>query len=502
MTCLHFVSLEDRNSDRSFDNEVKSLLYQNNANWQWSIDEVQFNKLRSLKLKRKIRSDKRITILNLSNELDRLDTSRNWGIVILHNGFSLAKNFVDVVEEIKLTKSFDLLYSDIQLIDEDNKNLGIWRRPRNCTERLMHHNYVSGALVIQEGIFSRVRAGGISALNEIENRAICDVLLSEGTFQHVIEPITRARRDIVMEQMDAPSQQWLEETSKVATGKKLNFVSVQGPTGNWVKRRTAKEKFSVSIVIPTRGDKKIVWGIETDLLENVVGSLFQRTDNNEFEVIVVHDVNNAYYEHADSLAHYGNRVRLVPYVKPFNFADKCNLGALQSSAQVVVFLNDDVEVIDPWWLDHLLGYLESDEVGAVGPVLLLENGMVQSAGHVNEPFPANYFSGKPLGFRDFPEALDIPCEVSGLTAACLAIRRELFDEVGGFCEALPNNFNDVDLCSKIQHSGRSLIWTPLAKLYHFESVTRVATVTQEEVQFIRDRWGRTFETDPYRSRIE
>jgi GT2 family glycosyltransferase len=255
-------------------------------------------------------------------------------------------------------------------------------------------------------------------------------------------------------------------------------------------------------VIPTRGDKKIIWGIETDLIENVVRSLFQRTDNEEFEVIVVHDVNKAFDEHIDSLAHYGDRVKLVPYEKPFNFSDKCNVGAVHSSAQVVVFLNDDIEVIDPWWLDHLVGYLESGDVGAVGPVLLLDNGMIQTAGHVNQPLPANYYAGRPLGVRDFPEPLDIPCEVSGLTAACLALRREVFDEVGGFCEALPNNFNDVDLCLKIQQSGRSLIWTPLARLYHFESVTRVGAVTQGEIQFIQDRWGRTFEPDRCRSRIE
>jgi hypothetical protein len=135
-------------------------------------------------------------------------------------------------------------------------------------------------------------------------------------------------------------------------------------------------------------------------------------------------------------------------------------------------------------------------------VLLLDNGMVQTAGHVNQPLPANYYSGKPFGVKSFPEPLDIPCEVSGLTAACLAVRREVFDEVGGFCEDLPNNFNDVDFCLKIQQTGRSLIWTPLARLYHFETTTRVTTVTEEETQFIKDRWGRTFGVDLYRSRID
>jgi hypothetical protein len=502
MECLHLVSLEDENIDYSFNNVAKSVLLQKDTNWQWTIEEKLFKKLKPSNLKRKIRADKRIAIVNLSNNIENIDISKNWGIVFLRPGFLIATNFIEVIEEQQLEESFDLLYTDIQLLNAENRHDGIWRRPQNCAERLLHHNYVSGALVLQKFVIENLIAHGDTPLDEIEAKAICEVMVEEGTLRHIADPIVQVRREIVAEQMHAGSQQWLEETSKIAVKKQYGFVSALGPTGNWVMRRLPKEKVSISIVIPTRGDKKIIWGIETDLIENVVRSLFQRTDNEEFEVIVVHDVNEAFDEHSDSLAQYGDRVRLVPYEKPFNFSDKCNVGAVHSSAHVVVFLNDDIEVIDPWWLDHLVGYLESGDVGAVGPVLLLDNGMIQTAGHVNQPLPANYYAGRPLGVKDFPEPLDIPCEVSGLTAACLALRREVFDEVGGFCEALPNNFNDVDLCLKIQQSGRSLIWTPLARLYHFESVTRVGAVVEEEIQFIQDRWGRTFEPDRCRSRIE
>ena len=502
MSCLHIVSLEDEDIDYSFDNVAKSVLLQTNINWQWTVDEKLFKKLTRSNLKRKIRTDKRITITNLSNNIEKLNLSKNWGIVFLRPGFSIASNFIEVIEEQQLEECFDLLYTDFQLLNAENGHDGIWRKPQNCIERLLHHNYVSGALVLQKSVIESIIAQGVTALNEIESKAICAVIAEEGNFHHIPDPIVHVRREIVAEQMHTGSQQWLEETAKVAVKKRHGFVSAQGPTGNWVMRRLPKEKVSVSIVIPTRGDKKIIWGIETDLIENAIRSLFQRTDNEEFEVIVVHDVNESFDEHSDSLAQYGDRVRLIPYEKPFNFSDKCNVGAVHSSAHIVVFLNDDIEVIDPWWLDHLVGYLESGDVGAVGPVLLLDNGMIQTAGHVNQPLPANYYAGRPLGVKEFPEPLDVPCEVTGLTAACLAVRREVFDEVGGFCEALPNNFNDVDLCLKIQQSGRALIWTPLARLYHFESVTRVGAVLQEEIQFIQDRWGRTFEPDCCRSRIE
>jgi len=502
MPCLHFVSLDSGNTEYSFIDLAESVLQQKNRNWQWTIEANLFQRLEDSDLKRKLTADKRIEVVDLSSGIETIDLTENWAITFLHLGFSLSNNFVDLVERHQKNSSFDLLYTDLQLISAEKKNVGIWRRPHQCFERLLHQNYVSGVLVIQKNIIERVRDQGFTALSEIENRAICDVVSENGTVRHVFEPVVSANRKCVAELMLTNSPDWLESASFAAVQKQQGFVKALGPTGNWVMRRMPKEKVSISIVIPTRGDKKRIWGIETDLIENVVKSLFDKTSTEDFEVVIVHDVNASYNEHVKSLGHYGKRVKIVPYEKPFNFSEKCNVGVLHSSAKVVVFLNDDIEIIDSWWLDHLVGYLESSEVGAVGPVLLLDNGMVQTAGHVNQPLPANYYSGKPFGVKSFPEPLDIPCEVSGLTAACLAVRREVFDEVGGFCEDLPNNFNDVDFCLKIQETGRSLIWTPLARLYHFETTTRETTVTEEETQFIKDRWGRTFGVDLYRSRID
>ena len=502
MQKLRIVSLETGSEKFAFSSTAQSVLNLKSNNWQWIIEDSLIKRIENVALKGKILADQRISVVGSTADVQILDLADSWGVVFLHPGFQLAADFVTEIEKHKSDFDFELLYSDVQLLDVENRKIGIWRRPHNCFERLLHHNYVSGAAVVSKEVVEQVCSEGAKSLYEIEYQSICSVMARKGSVRHVFEPLVSAQRQLVAQDMLQPTSSWLEQVTKSASSLGQGFVLAPGPTGNWGMRRLPKEKVSISIVIPTRGDKKRIWGIETDLIENVVQSLFQKTTNEEFEVIVVHDVNTAYGEHARSLAQYGNRIKMVPYEKPFNFADKCNVGALSSSAHLVVFLNDDIEVIDPWWLDHLVGYLESPEVGAVGPVLLLDNGMVQSAGHVNQPLPANYHSGKPFGVKSFPEPLDIPCEVSGLTAACVAVRREVFDEVGGFCEDLPNNFNDVDFCLKIQETGRSLIWTPLARLYHFETTTRVTTVTEEETQFIKDRWGRTFGVDLYRSRID
>jgi O-antigen biosynthesis protein len=502
MQKILFLSAGQSANGASFSDTARSVLEQRSGNWKWIIEEQTFNQLNDDLLIKKLKAHASVVVLNSKSPMGNLNMSDSSAVCFLHPGFSLVPHFINEIDNHSASDDFDLLYTDLQLLNDDGDQEQIWRRPHSCLERLLHHNYLSGALVVKKHVFERVFAGGESELSEVELMAICDVMVTGGVIRHVFEPLVKNKRHNIVKLMSKSSPQWLHETTKMISSKGLGFVHAPGPTGKTTIRRLPKEKVSVSIVIPTRGDKKRIWGIETDLIENVVQSLFQKTTNDEFEVIVVHDNNAAYEEHAQSLAQYGNRIKMVCYDKPFNFADKCNVGALSSSAHVLVFLNDDIEVIDPWWLDHLVGYLESSEVGAVGPVLLLDNGMVQSAGHVNQPLPANYHSGKPFGVKSFPEPLDIPCEVSGLTAACVAVRREVFDEVGGFCEDLPNNFNDVDFCLKIQETGRSLIWTPLARLYHFETTTRVTTVTEEETQFIKDRWGRTFGVDLYRSRID
>ena len=502
MKNLHFVSYENGSGENFFAESLKALLAQKNKSWRWTIEEKLITGLGDSALRKKLVKDKRVSVVKGAGFTECLVDLDTWGVVFLRPGFQLVVDFISEVEKHKSDSNFDLLYSDVQLLDSENQYRGIWRRPHKCNEHLLHRNYVSGAVVVSREVIEKISLKDLTTLREIEYQSICEVLVNRGVIRHVFKPIVCAQRQLVSQDMLEPDALWLETAAKAANKMGQGFVIAQGPTKNWAIRRLPKERVSISIVIPTRGDKKRIWGIETDLIENVVTSLFCRTANNEFEVIVVHDVNSSYSEHEHSLARFGKRVRQVPYEKTFNFAEKCNIGALHSSAHVVVFLNDDIEVIDPWWLDHLVGYLESPEVGAVGPMLLLDSGMVQSAGHVNEPRAANYFSGRRIGVSSFPEPLDVPCEVSGLTAACIAMRREVFDEVGGFCEELPNNFNDVDLCSKIEHIGLALVWTPLARLYHFESTTRVNTVTDEENQFIENRWGRTFGPDLYRSRID
>ena len=171
----------------------------------------------------------------------------------------------------------------------------------------------------------------------------------------------------------------------------------------------------------------------------------------------------------------------MPYDKPFNFADKVNRGVVASSGDVVILLNDDTQVISDDWIETLLGHLQEPDVGMVGPMLLFADGRIQSAGHYNNPTVMHLASGVrgdatgPIGI------LTIASERTGVTAACAALRRATYDEVGGLSLEFPNSFNDVDLAFKLLLRGLRVIWTPFAQLYHFESLSRDPAVSTEEV---------------------
>jgi GT2 family glycosyltransferase len=263
-----------------------------------------------------------------------------------------------------------------------------------------------------------------------------------------------------------------------------------------VRRRRPLPK--VSVVIPTRGSRGRAWGIERTMVLDAVRGVVETAGDEDLEIVVVADTATpagVLVELADIA---GERLRVVEWDRPFDFSAKCNLGASVASGEVLLFLNDDVEVITPDWLHTLVGFLREPDVGAAGCHLLFEDGRLQHAGHVLIGGNPGHlmFGGNPTSERN-RMAMWLDREVAGVTAACLAIRADVFAEVGGFSPVFPNNYNDVDLCAKLRHAGYRIVVTPHARLYHFESVSRDPTVTDHELANLRSRWWSDLHRDPY-----
>ncbi|WP_394769518.1 glycosyltransferase [Lacisediminihabitans sp.] len=254
----------------------------------------------------------------------------------------------------------------------------------------------------------------------------------------------------------------------------------------------------VSIVIPTRGGRATIRGAENVLVVDAVRGILERTTYAPIEIVVVAD-DATPQAVIDSLVEVaGDRLRLVRWSGPFNFSGKMNRGAVHARGDYLVLLNDDVELISADWIEVMLGLAQQPGIGMVGTLLHFEDGTVQHGGHLYRDSWAGHIAFGWQPGRDDPlGSLGVDREVSGVTAACAMISADTFWEVGGFSTLYAGNYNDVDLSLKVRSTGRSIIWTPHARLFHFESKSRVATVVPEELATIRRHWGTRLLNDPY-----
>ena len=275
----------------------------------------------------------------------------------------------------------------------------------------------------------------------------------------------------------------------------------RGPEGfNRLVRPLPAPPPLVSVVIPTRD--------RAELLGVVLDGLFARTDYPALEVIVVDNGSTEPATRDLFARHAGDpRLRVLPAPGPFNFSELSNRGAAAARGTILLFLNNDIEVLEPGWLTELVAIASDPEIGAVGAKLLYPDGTIQHGGIVLGigGIAGHSHLGLPGSAPGYFARMVLSQEVSAVTGACLAMRAAVFSEVGGFDAAhLAVAFNDVDLCLKIRAAGYRIVWTPHARLVHHESKSRGAEDTPEkrarfeaESRVMRERWEPVLRADPY-----
>jgi O-antigen biosynthesis protein len=261
-----------------------------------------------------------------------------------------------------------------------------------------------------------------------------------------------------------------------------------------VRRRRPDPAPLVSVVIPTVGTARPVWGLERPLVLDAVRSVLEVTSYPNLEVVVVVDPRTP-VDVVDGLRQL--EVQLLPGTAPFNYARRCNQGVAASSGELVLLLNDDTRVEQDDWLDVMVGFMAEPDVAVVGARLLYSDGRLQHGGILLNRNPLHIFHGYPGEFPGPFGLLQIDREVSAVTGACFLTRRSLYDDLGGLDEAFAVAFNDLDYCLRARDRGLRVIWTPHTTLYHFESQTRSHEVDQQEIDLLFARWRTQLADDPY-----
>ncbi len=254
----------------------------------------------------------------------------------------------------------------------------------------------------------------------------------------------------------------------------------------------------VSIVIPTAGGRREVRGADRVLVEACLRSLVDVTVGVPWEVVLVTSAHTPPEVVERCRVIVGDRLTVTPVAGDFNFSTSVNEGARLARGELVLLLNDDIEVVEPHWLERMVSVIHEPDVGIVGAKLLFDDGLLQ---HVGVSFDD---AGRPIHVmgseaddagRFGSKTLDI--DYTAVTGACLLTTADLYARVGGFSEDLPLNFNDVDFCLKVRALDLAVVCTNTAVLHHYESSTRGHASTVAEYGFLDRHWGLRRRLDPH-----
>src|SRR6185312_3799119 len=238
------------------------------------------------------------------------------------------------------------------------------------------------------------------------------------------------------------------------------------------------DKPLISIIIPTKGNVK--------LLKTCIESIETKSSYKNYEILVIY---NGDKKEAKKYLNYIKHKVLV-YDKPFNFSHINNFAVTNAQGKHIVFLNDDTEIISPDWMDFMLEHSIKSNVGAVGALLFYRNDTIQHAGVLIGigGITSHAFESLPQNAQGYKGLVQTVRECSAVTGACMMIKKNLFEQVGGFDENLAYSFNDVDLCLRLRETGYSIIYTPHAQLYHHGTASRPYTEDNNEIRYFVKRW--------------
>lgn len=497
------------------DAAIKSVMAQSYSSWQLCIaDDASSDEKTLSALARWAGSDDRIDIVyRRQNEgvaaasNSALDIARGDFVAWLGHDDELAPNALyHVIETLSRHPDGELLYSDEDKIDETSQRFDPYFKPRWNPDLLLARNYMAHLSILRT---DRLRAiGGFR--QGFEGGHNYDVLLRfthelpGSRIQHIpfILYHWRSVPGGASSGDDGPSDAGLRAVKDHVSRMSPQARVVAGPVAESYRviwPVPASEPM-VSLLVPTRD------GI--DILRPCVNAILETTQYENFEVLILDNQSQCQetLTYMSDLEKRDSRVKVIRWDHPFNYSSINNFGVKHARGDIIGLVNNDIEPINDDWLSEMVRQVCREEIGCVGAKLYYPNGSIQHggvilglggvAGHAHRFFPGTH-----SGYR---YRLNLTQNLSAVTAACLLIRRTVFEEVDGLNEEyLSVAYNDVDLCLKVREAGYRNLWTPHAELYHHESVSRGVddnskkqARAQRETDYMRRTWGPQLDSDP------
>lgn len=488
---------------------LNSLRGQTYQNWVWYVVDASANNFIWDYLTIKASQDSRIKLLRLAeneglsaNTNAALRSAQTDYVVILDQIDTLAPfALYSVASVIREFPETDFIYSDEDALDEHGKRCDPLFKPDWSPESLLCVNLLNRLSVFRRAWLDRV--GYLDPAMEGAQDWDLYLRMSEHTQQirHIPQVLYHKRQTTTSGCPDVEAVQKVQQKVLVGHLRRTGLVDPQvqfvgdqknphlSPVVTWQLSRPER----ISIIIPSRNNAQV--------LAACLNSLFSLTSYTNYEVIIVDtgSVEPATHQLYRTYANQG-RLTLVHDEQPFNFSRACNLGARHAEGSLLLFHNNDTEIIYGDWLHLMAQWFERQGVGIVGVKLLYPDYTLQHAGVIVgfSGLADHLFVGKTENLWSVFGSDNWYRNLLAVTGACLMISRSLFDRLEGFDEHYKLNWSDVDLCLRAHEAGFRIIFTPHVRLIHHEGLTHRRHIPHSDFVFASQQWQTWFQNgDPY-----
>lgn len=462
--------------------------------------------------------DERIRVKNLEENLgiagntnEALEMARGEFVGLLdHDDLLAPQALFRIAEALTADPQADAVYTDEDKVTTDlSEHFQPHFKPDFNLDLLRSNNYITHFFVVRTRLAREV--GGFR--KEFDGAQDYDFIFrcTEGAKKvlHVPEVLYHWRTHKASTADNPASKMYAFEAGKRAIEVHLarcgqeGTVSLRKDLGFYRVEYPVQGEPLVSILIPNRDQK--------ETLEKCLNSIWEKSTYKNYEILIVEN-NSSSPEIFDYYREIEKRpgVRILTWKEGFNYSAINNFGEKSAAGDYLLFLNNDVEVINPGWIEELLGNCQRKEVGIVGAKLYYPDDTIQHAGTVIGigGIAGHAFLNMPRSRTGYLHKASLQMDLSAVTAACMMMKRQVFKQLGGFEERLSVAFNDVDLCLRTVQAGYLVVYNPEVELYHYESKSRGAEDSeekvrrfQEEIEFMRCRWMDLLKKgDPYYNR--
>ena len=496
---------------------MDSLLAQTYANWELCIAYAspedasmeyvlkEYAKKDSRILWKKLEENKGIA--ENTNEAFAMATGEFAGLLD-HDDLLAPNALYEVAKALETEPDIDVLYTDEDKVrgDEVLEHFQPHLKPDFNIDLLRSNNYICHFFVVRKSLLEKT--GGFR--REYDGAQDYDFIFrctqAAGKIHHIPEILYHWRTHQSSTADNPESKLYAFEAGKRAIEENLRQNGLIGEVSHTKDYGFYRVKYPVqgeplvSIIIPNKDAKED--------LEKCIQSILEKSSYTNYEILIVENNSTgeeifSYYKELSE----NSRIRLLRWKREFNYSAINNYGAKKAKGDYLLFLNNDTEVISPDWIEEMLGFCQRPDTGIVGARLYFGNNTVQHAGTVIGigGIAGHMFTDMPRERSGYMHKAAIIQDLSAVTAACMMVKRQVFDEVQGFEEQLSVAFNDVDFCLRVREKQYLVVYDPYVELYHYESKSRGAEDSKEkvrrfqsEIEFMRCRWETLLKKgDPY-----